>query len=369
MQRGAGRRGRRGRGAWLLGLLVLLQVGVRRLSVEGSVTNSAADFLGSLQPPDPAEFRLRPDWLHLLPHDLDDTLMMAPPDMPDELQHPYFKRVDFMPVQNAAQRYIADDHLLGAGSFYRGPPLPDLDPLMRAGPFKGRDGPLAMPRQPFLTSTAPLPLGGRSELRQTFRSSVDQPLEAEYGDVGAFLREADNRLGVGDQGPKFHESPLENPLDALQLKHFDVSQSRTLRALRSQIDDDIVHPDDRAPLADPAQQGALQPGMDMSSRSTVLRSADGEFLLNSENEFGADKFEFKLKVAADPLRMQYERAAHVSKQHPATDLTLQPVITGGVCIGFRCSDGVVSVYVYVCVYVCMYICVCMSVFEYVYVRK
>eukprot|EP00802_Teleaulax_amphioxeia_P010382 Tamp_10409.p1 GENE.Tamp_10409~~Tamp_10409.p1 ORF type:complete len:578 (+),score=139.23 Tamp_10409:231-1736(+) len=261
--------------------------------------------------------------------------------MPDELQHPYFKRVDFMPVQNAAQRYIADDHLLGAGSFYRGPPLPDLDPLMRAGPFKGRDGPLAMPRQPFLTSTAPLPLGGRSELRQTFRSSVDQPLEAEYGDVGAFLREADNRLGVGDQGPKFHESPLENPLDALQLKHFDVSQSRTLRALRSQIDDDIVHPDDRAPLADPAQQGALQPGMDMSSRSTVLRSADGEFLLNSENEFGADKFEFKLKVAADPLRMQYERAAHVSKQHPATDLTLQPVITGGVCIGFRCSDGVV----------------------------
>jgi len=166
-RRGAERCGSRHPAACLLlALLVLLQVGVRRLSVEGSVTNSAADFLSSLQPPDTSEFRLRPDWLNMLPHDMDDTLMLAPPDLPDELQHPYFKRVDFMPAQTAAQRWINDEHLLGASSFYRGPALPDIDPLMRPGPFKGRDGPLAMSKQPFLTSTAPQPLEQTFRLRQ-----------------------------------------------------------------------------------------------------------------------------------------------------------------------------------------------------------
>ena len=29
------------------------------------------------------------------------------------------------------------------------------------------------------------------------------------------------------------------------------------------------------------------------------------------------------QVAADPMSMQYERAAHFSKLHPTTDLTLQ----------------------------------------------
>jgi hypothetical protein len=119
-RRGAERCGSRHPAACLLlALLVLLQVGVRRLSVEGSVTNSAADFLSSLQPPDPSEFRLRPDWLNMLPHDMDDTLMLAPPDLPDELQHPYFKRVDFMPAQNAAQRWIDDEHLLVANRAFR----------------------------------------------------------------------------------------------------------------------------------------------------------------------------------------------------------------------------------------------------------
>jgi hypothetical protein len=37
---------------------------------------------------------------------------------------------------------------------------------MRLGPFKGRDGPLAMSKQPFLTSTAPQPLGQTFRLRQ-----------------------------------------------------------------------------------------------------------------------------------------------------------------------------------------------------------
>lgn len=85
--------------------------------------------------------------------------------------------------------------------------------------------------------------------------------------------------------------------------------------------------------------------------STMMGNGDGPLLCNTNNEFGADKYKFKLKVAvfskvlgppvrdtvphwgpdfqnfcqvaADPLKMQYERAAHFSKLHPTTDLTLQ----------------------------------------------
>jgi hypothetical protein len=57
--------------------------------------------------------------------------LLQPPDLPDALQHPYFNRVDFMLAQSTAQRYIADENLLGSSPFYRGPALPDIDPLMR----------------------------------------------------------------------------------------------------------------------------------------------------------------------------------------------------------------------------------------------
>eukprot|EP00277_Geminigera_cryophila_P028730 CAMPEP_0179470544 /NCGR_PEP_ID=MMETSP0799-20121207/50978_1 /TAXON_ID=46947 /ORGANISM="Geminigera cryophila, Strain CCMP2564" /LENGTH=270 /DNA_ID=CAMNT_0021277669 /DNA_START=38 /DNA_END=850 /DNA_ORIENTATION=+ len=39
--------------------------------------------------------------------------------------------------------------------------------------------------------------------------------------------------------------------------------------------------------------------------------------------------------------MQLERTKKEYKHNPTTDMTLNPVVTGGVCIGFRCSDGVV----------------------------
>lgn len=113
----------------LLLLLLLLHPGERRRCAEGSVTNTAGDFLGSLQPPDAREFRLKPDWVHDLPYDMDDTLMLAPPDLPDGMLPAYFDRIDYMPTLSAAQRYIADEHLLGSSAFYRGKALPGIDPL------------------------------------------------------------------------------------------------------------------------------------------------------------------------------------------------------------------------------------------------
>jgi hypothetical protein len=58
-------------------LLQCFLLGDWQSSVEGSVTNSAADFLGSLQPPDPKEFRLKSDWVHSLPYDIDQILLLA----------------------------------------------------------------------------------------------------------------------------------------------------------------------------------------------------------------------------------------------------------------------------------------------------
>ena len=58
-------------------LLQCIFLGDWQSSVEGSVTNSAADFLGSLQPPDPKEFRLKSDWVHSLPYDIDQILLLA----------------------------------------------------------------------------------------------------------------------------------------------------------------------------------------------------------------------------------------------------------------------------------------------------
>jgi len=60
-----------------MGLLVLLQSRTRQGTVEGSVTNSAADFLGSLQPPESKEFRLKTNWADALihhPYDIDEVL-------------------------------------------------------------------------------------------------------------------------------------------------------------------------------------------------------------------------------------------------------------------------------------------------------
>ena len=105
------------RAAAAAGLLLLLHAGSRhdgRGWVEGSVTNSAADFLGSLTAPEPSEFRLRPDLVHELPYDIDHTLLLAPPDLPEDLQHPYVTRVDFRLAESSAKRWIDDENLLGA---------------------------------------------------------------------------------------------------------------------------------------------------------------------------------------------------------------------------------------------------------------
>lgn len=329
----------------LLLLMLLLHPGERGRSAEGSVTNSAANFLGSLQPPEGREFRLKADWVHELPYDMDQTLLLAPPDLPEGMLDPYFDRVDFQPALSAAQRYIADKHLLGASPFYRGSALPDVDPLMRKGPFQGVDGPLPSPTQAFLTSTKSLPLGHNFNLRQTYHSAVDQPVEDDYGDIAAFLREASNRLGVGDQTRNHFQSPLTNPFDAFELKHFDVAQSRVVRAMRTQIDEDIIHPDDRIASAHETEQPVLQAGVSMAATPQLQGAqplpAPGGHLLRTSNQFAPEHYEMNLKFAAEPLMMQYQRAAHISKLNPATDMTLNPVVTGGVCIGFRCSDGVV----------------------------
>lgn len=335
------------RAAAAAGLLLLLHAGSRhdgRGWVEGSVTNSAADFLGSLTAPEPSEFRLRPDLVHELPYDIDHTLLLAPPDLPEDLQHPYVTRVDFRLAESSAKRWIDDENLLGASPFYHGSALPSIDPLMRASPFKGRDGPLPTPRQPFLTSTAPLPLGHNFNLRQTHHSAIDTPFEAEYGDIGAFMKEADNRLGIGDRarpvGFAHDFAQLPNPFDAFELKSFDPSKSRVAQAMRSRVDDDLVHADDRGSVANAGDTSQLQPGIDMSNGATFAGRDDAN-AFQPGNDYGVDKFTMALRCVEDPLTMQHARAAHISKHNPSTDLTLQPVVTGGVCIGFRCSDGVV----------------------------
>jgi hypothetical protein len=86
-----------------------------------------------------------------------------------------------------------------------------------SSPFKGSDGPLSAPTQAFLTSTKSLPLGHNFGLRQAHHSGVAQPFEDDYGDVGAFMREASNRLGVGDQTRDHFLSQLRNPFDAFEL--------------------------------------------------------------------------------------------------------------------------------------------------------
>jgi len=79
----------------------------------------------------------------------------------------------------------------------------------------------------------------------------------------------------------------------------------------------------------------------MSSGSAFMRHSDGDNFLNAENAFGAENFQMRLRCAKDPLTMQFERTKSRHKHNPTTDMTLNPVVTGGVCIGFRCSDGVV----------------------------
>jgi hypothetical protein len=319
------------------GLFLLLHAGSPHGGggVEGSVTNTAADFLGSLQPPEPSEFRLRSDWVTKLPYDMDEILLMAPPDMPEALQDPYFKRVDFQLSESTAKRWIKDENLLGETPFYRGPALPGIDPLMRASPFKGRDGPFALPTQSFLTSTASLPLGHNFNLRQTHHSGVDKPFEREYGDIPEFLEEASSRIGLtGDQarpvGIAYDAAQLPNPFDAFELPHMDVGNSRTASAMRSQIDFDIVHPDDRIKLGnrqEPDSLPPLQPGLDMSGGARSEGTQEG-FAVRTETEFDVDKFSLPLECAKEPLMMQHKRAAHFAKHNPSTDLTLQPVVTG-----------------------------------------
>ena len=85
------------------------------------------------------------------------------------------------------------------------------------GPFKSRDGPLSLPSQRFLTSTASFPAGHNLNLRRTHHSGIDNPVEVFFSSLYCYVHVRIllyvSSYCYNDLNPRrAHHSRIHNPL-------------------------------------------------------------------------------------------------------------------------------------------------------------
>lgn len=270
-------------------------------------------------------------------------MLAMPLELPDSLLHPYVRRDDFQFQQSVIDKYLPDP----MRGLYTGPGLAEIDPLLRASPMASKDGPIADTGSPFITQ-----LSDPSKLPRYSSSGVDYPNEPEYGDIARSMYE---QAKYGDMGMTAGEGGKELPyiFDHLVPGSINLMQSHSLRQMAGETERLLIHPDDAVPP--PYSSGPLElpPNYQAMKEPPIIETRTG---------FEADAHQIALRVAVDPATMHFdrvlgkeamaEREGPRERGHglgsgvqascdPRTDATLQPILTGGVCIGIRCSDGVV----------------------------
>jgi len=294
----------------------------------------------------PAQWRLKlPSAQGLrLPAGSDPVLQAAPPGLPNALLHPYFKRADFAVKESLFQRYAGHQKDETGLDFFSGPGLSSVDPLCRASPMLP-EGPISLTSSPYLSDPCLPPFSSDLSYKK-FASGLDEPIDGGLGDIGALLADASREFDMG-----LHLSApiskLPNAFDNYMPNTIDLSESMAFQMLRDETDEALQHPEDVTKFLLDTQGGRrLGPG-DGTQMDTLLARAEGPEVFTAKSGFEAERYQAHLEFSANPAEMHFDRArgmqmdAMACGADPRTDATLNPVITGGVSIGFRCSDGVV----------------------------